>query len=106
MDELNLSESDEAVLDDDGGIVRPVAPQRFAVKDLFFSSARNLPGGLFFDRREGSGDVSKSRLGDGSKDENQNEMAHHRVFGVCQSGDEHLYGQEIESTDLIVSLNG
>jgi len=69
--------------------VRPVAPQRFAVDDLFFSSARNLPGGLFFDRRQGSGDVSKSSLGDGSKDENQNEMTHHRVFGVCQSGDEH-----------------
>ena len=106
MDELCFGKSDEAVLDDDGRFVRPVAPQRFAVEDLFFSSARNFPGGLFFDRREGPGDVRKSSLRDGSKDENQNETAHHRLFGVCQSGAEQSARQEMESTDLIVSLNG
>jgi hypothetical protein len=45
-------------------------------------------------------------LRDGSKDENQNETAHHRLFGVCQSGAEQSARQEMESTDLIVSLNG
>ena len=106
MDELCLGKFDEAVLDNDGRIVRPVAPQRLAVENLFLGSAQSFPRGLFVDRRKGSGDVRKGSLRDGSKDENQNEMVHHRGFGVCQSGAEHSARQKMESAELIVSPNG